>query len=79
MSMQILAKAKVLGTPIDAVFQKEEGKSIMLVYGHAENPKKVTLKELIEGLATMVSFGTLDPATITAALPGTVGDDIKYP
>ena len=77
MNLQGLAKAKVLGTPIDAVYQKAEDKSTMLVYGHAENPTQLELGKFLADMGEMVSFGGITEETIKNALPKSISEGIR--
>lgn len=56
--IQVLAKAKVLGCPIDAGFMKSETENIMVVYGKPDPnipPKGVTITELLDSCNKMVA------------------------
>lgn len=77
MSIQILAKAEVLETPIDAVYHKGDDKSVLLVYGHAEDPREIDLEEALGDLGQLVSLGTISSETIQKALPDSIGKAIQ--
>ncbi len=71
--IQVLAKADVLGLPVDAAYQrKENNSSEIVVYGSVPNPKPMSLADLLTELGNLVTLGTVKPATITDALPSTL-------
>lgn len=77
-SLQILAKAEVLGCPIDAAYQKTETKSTTIVYGKSDplNPKKKTLTDLTNEFGNVFTVEDLSkslPATLT-----NITDSIEY-
>lgn len=69
-NIQVLAKANVLGLPVDAAYQKKaDGSSEMIVFGSVSNPTPMSLSDLLTELGTLVTLGSINTDTITNALP----------
>lgn len=81
-NIQVLAKAEVLGLPVDAAYQKnKDGSSEMIVFGAVATPKFMTVTELLTELGKLVTLGSINEDTIKNALPDGVAkamDKIKF-
>lgn len=71
---QILAKAKVLGLPVDAAYQKKaDGSSDWIVYGSLPTPEWMSITDLLNQLGNLVTLGLTKDA-IGSALPKQLTD-----
>jgi hypothetical protein len=84
-NVQVIAKANVLGAPVNTAFVKKEtekeindgntpikctlSENIMLVHGHPEKPVLKTLDALIKELTSLISLGKLDKNKLLDVLP----------
>ena len=79
--IHVLAKAKVLGLPVDAAYQRNsDGSSDWIVYGRLPSPEWMTITDLLNQIGNMVTLGITKDA-IGDALPDqltAVLDDIKF-
>lgn len=79
MQIQVLAKAKVLGCPIDAGFVKNGDDNTIVVYGKADATRadELSITELFTQLATMVSFGAISQETLKTQLTDQLPEGLK--